>query len=605
MARNKVYAANEGRLTPTNVAGHATAEPGLEPLAVRIDLEKLLGPEGRISGAERTIDLSDWLGRGIDAWVLAAAQCFKSMLLSGRRQSASVVSYATYARHFFTYLVEPGPFGKTAEAATPADLTPAHINGFITWLQNLGRSRSWKDSTIRSVFKSVKSLLSAMFEQGLIQGDRHVFFTRSPLPWRRVDAGTETSLSDAEQERLATAIKSDLVAIHHGRLVLKQSEVQSLRLLVVSHRRGANLTPMLELRRDAMKVGILPGTVRLSMPKHRNQKIVEGLGRAAPNSNYTVFSLAEGAVLQQAIDSTRNLVEEARPAIKNRVWLFRQAMQQQVTCLSANSLADAVRSLVKRHNLQGDDGQRLRISLSRLRKSFFDRALRATDGDIVVTANLMGNTPNVAGRNYPSMNNARRSEAALFMNDDYLAAMREVPEGPPATSSKPVQVLPAKFAGYASPSASATPVSSCSDTVFGEHAPKDGHNHCDRYVMCLFCASFAVVGTVEELWRLFSFQTFARAELAYLDHALGQERSKDERLEDLRDRYRLAIPFIDELTQRQFGSRRVSLARAKAKERLHPYWQHQMTMSRRGRRDAIETPTSIGAKNGSVQEAEG
>lgn len=122
-----------------------------------------------------------------------------------------------------------------------------------------------------------------------------------------------------------------------------------------------------------------------------------------------------------------------------------------------------------------------------------------------------------------------------------------------------------------------------SATLSGEHAPRDGHNHCDRYVMCLFCSSFAIVGTADELWRLFSFQAFAEEELKHLESMLGSERTDNDALEDLRDRYRIAIPYIDQFTQRQFSARIVKEARTKTKGGLHPFWTHQMTMSRRAR----------------------
>ena len=91
------------------------------------------------------------------------------------------------------------------------------------------------------------------------------------------------------------------------------------------------------------------------------------------------------------------------------------------------------------------------------------------------------------------------------------------------------------------------------------------------------------MGTVEGLWRLFSFQAFARDELDYLDETLGAQRTADETLEDLRDRYRVAIPYIDDFTQRQFARTKVAKARVKTAAGLHPFWQHQMTMSRRAR----------------------
>jgi hypothetical protein len=90
-------------------------------------------------------------------------------------------------------------------------------------------------------------------------------------------------------------------------------------------------------------------------------------------------------------------------------------------------------------------------------------------------------------------------------------------------------------------------------------------------------------GTVDELWRLYSYQVFAKEELEYLDSVLGLERTQDDDLEDLRDRYRIAIPYIDQFTMRQFPASVVKAAREKTKEALHPFWIHEMTLSRRAR----------------------
>ena len=295
-------------------------------------------------------------------------------------------------------------------------------------------------------------------------------------------------------------------------------------------------------------------------------------------------------MLQQAIVSTRDLAREAPPALKQRIWLYRAEASSgatkrgSVTCLDSKSLDRAIQGVIQRHNLLGDDGLPLRLNLSRLRKSRFDRALRAADGDMVITANLMGNTPRVAGANYPSMNEARKAEAADFMNGDYTALMRAEGQPPRGLEIRPVQVHPFKVKkDGASALPTPTPVSGCTDSISGEHAPHDGRSHCDRYVMCLFCSSFAIIGTVDELWRLFSFQVFAQAELDHLDEVLGPERTADHLLEDLRDRYRVAIPYIDDFTQRQFARSRVAQARARTAGGLHPFWRHQMTMSRRAR----------------------
>jgi hypothetical protein len=467
-------------------------------------------------------------------------------------------------------------------------LSPVHVQHFVGWLLKQAQGKGWKPSSTRNVHKNVKAVLIEMFNQGLIPGDRSRFFPRGAVSWRDGES-LQTSLSDGEQVRLAQAIKSDLVAIHHKHLILTDGVVQGLRLLVVAHRQGFNPTPLIEMRRDAVAPGFLPGTIRIRTAKHRNKKIRTAAGRAGqgeqPSETDLIFDLSEGAVLQQAITSTHDLIDDAPTALKNRIWLYRATAGEgngRVTCINRRSLEYAVTSVIERHQLRGDDGKPLRVNLSRLRKSRFDRALRVADGDLVVTANLMGNTPQVAGMNYPSMNYARQAEAADFMNSDYTAMMRAGIGGGAKVEIQPVTVLPYKGAQDASLSKlpTQTPVSSCKDSLNGEHAPQDGRRHCDRYVMCLFCSSFAIVGSVDELWRLFSFQAFARSELDYLDKALGAERTEDEALEDLRDRYRLAIPYIDDFTRRQFALSRVTKARNKTAASLHPYWQHQMAMSR-------------------------
>jgi len=137
-------------------------------------------------------------------------------------------------------------------------------------------------------------------------------------------------------------------------------------------------------------------------------------------------------------------------------------------------------------------------------------------------------------------------------------------------------------------SVESTPVSSCRDTLHGEFAPRDGTNHCDRYVMCLFCSSFAIAGTVEELWRLFSFQAFAKEELDNLEAAFEFSGPADDLTEDLKARYRAAIPYIDEFVQRQFSAKIVAEARAKTSERLHPIWTHLMAVSQRARSNSVD-----------------
>lgn len=607
--------ADSGSQPPQTLESNRFGTKGTRTAAdADIDLVELLGPDARFAGNSRTIILSHALGRCIDEWVFASADAIRKRLLAGSA-TETCQGQRNSMLAFFEFLT----VGATSEGltpsrpATPGNLKPLHIAEFIAWLKKREIAQGEAKSTTRITYSRVKSTLLVMFDLGFIKGESHRFFKRGAFG--SDGESSTTSLSDAEQERLARAIKSDLSAIHHGRLEVSMRELQALRLLVVAHRMGHNTTPLLELTRNAMKPGLLPGTVLVETVKHRGKKVTMQMGLASSASavsdaalkasvtssiedgknvevgedtsssldqEYLPFSLAEGAVICQAVAATEHLVAKAPKRLQDRVWLYEvprnmggKTRKGDVTALTGGTLITSIKALVKRHELAGDDGKRLVVNISRLRKSRFDRAFRIADGDLAVTANLMGNTPQVAGVNYPSMNAARQAEAAGFMNEDYIGMML----GSGQSTVRVIEIKPVDEVQ------TPTPVAGCSDALGGEHAPKNG-NLCARFVMCLFCSSFAIVGTVDELWRLFSFQAFARVELAYLKERLGPEPEGDERianLQDLRDRYRLAIQYIDSFTQKQFAASRVQQARAKTAAGLHPFWVAQMGFSRRAR----------------------
>ena len=593
-----------------------------------IDLVELLGPDARLASIVRTIILSHALGHCIDEWVFASADAIRKRLLAGI-STTTCAGQKNSMLAFFKFLT----VGATSKGlipsrpATPGDLKPLHIAEFIAWLRKREIAQGGAKSSTRQTYGGVKSTLLVMFDLGFIKGESHRFFKRGAFG--RDGESSTTSLSEAEQERLARAIKSDLSAIYHGRLEVSMRELQALRLLVVAHRMGRNTTPLLELARNKMKPGLLPGTVLVMTVKHRGKKVNTQMGLAGSASavsdaalmasltpitedgknvgvgestsstldqEYLPFSLAEGAVIGQAVAATEDLVAKAPKRLQDRVWLYEvshklgvKTRKGDVTALTSSALMVSIKALVKRHELVGDDGKPLVVNTSRLRKSWFDRAFRIADGDLAVTANLMGNTPQVAGVNYPSMNADRQAEAAGFMNEDYIGAMI----GNGQSTMRVIEIKPVDEVQ------TPTPVAGCGNVLGGEHAPKNG-NPCDRFVMCLFCSSFAIVGTVDELWRLFSFQAFARVELAYLKERLGPEPERDERignLHDLRDRYQLAIPYIDSFTQKQFAASRVQQARAKTAAGLHPFWVAQMGLSRRARSaglSSIDLPSATG-----------
>lgn len=616
MGRRKSYSSDDSLLSARRQASSDSAENARR--TARFDIVELLGEQIRLAGsALRTFDLTHWLGRGIDEWVFAAIHCLKTILLRGDRQPATVTNYLNDIQKLFSFLTsvfhEDTEMQPIRQPQAPANLTPSHIAAFTDWIINFNQRQGRPQESTRKTVSNLKSVIHEMIELGMINGPLETYFPKRAVRRDQINERGETALTEAEQQRLSMAIKSDLSDLHHNRIALSQGHIQALRLMVIAHRQGLNPTPLLELQRDALLPGLVPGTIRIRTAKYRSRKIRTSVGRARTHTptesagaadgvadihSEIVFSLSEGAVLQQAIESTRELARDAPRHLKNRVWLYRSEQAQSkgtITCLTASALKTATRELLRRHNLLSDDGSKLRLNLSRLRKSFFSRAMRTTENDLLVTANLMGNTPSVSAINYSSITDVEKAEAASFMNEDYLSMMRlrkspqGIKEALESDSLQASELKPVKITRVKRPSQDAveTPISHCQDSLHGEHSPKDGSNHCSRYVMCLFCASFAVVGAVDELWRLFSFQAFARAELEYIEGTLMAKHPAESAIEDLRDRYRVAIPYIDDFTARQFSRLAVEKARKKTAERMHPYWEYQVRISRAARDRAL------------------
>jgi hypothetical protein len=559
--------------------------PRRDPNGAIVDF-RALAPERRFTDSKHRIDLNLWLDKGIDLWVWACVAAFKSLLFSGSVEVASLIVSGTGLTKFLQFLTADR---QRPLVEAPADLRPLHIANFVAWLMSQVRSGEIGEGSARNYYMSAKRVLDELLEHGYVVGDRTRLFPRGLMKRPSTTSNRHPSFTESEQEHIAQAIKSDLSRAHRKALSLPQSELQGLRFMLVSHRQGANLTPLLELSRKGMTPGLIPGTVNITTAKHRGKTIRARMGRAAVARVATesaaesiMFALAEGAIIQQAIDTTEPLVALAPPALKDRVWLYASESsrykQQQIHALTPQLLQWCIARVVTRHDLRADDGEPLRINASRFRKSFFDRAYRVTGGSIPFTANLMGNTPEVAASNYPSMNVQLQVEAANFLQDDYIERLRASPLGA-SNTRKVIQIAPVAE----SPDLAPTALSRCSDPVGGEFAPHNG-TPCDLFVKCLFCSSFAIVGSELDLWKLFSFQSFAKSELAALDAVLGEGGTADPILENLRDMYRVAIPFITTFCDKQFASSTVQSARRRLDQGLHPFWALQSARSERVRK---------------------
>lgn len=178
------------------------------------------------------------------------------------------------------------------------------------------------------------------------------------------------------------------------------------------------------------------------------------------------------------------------------------------------------------------------LNLSRLRETLEHRFWSLSGGDLIATAALMGHTRKVADNYYLVCTHQTR-ENATFVGEALPNIYRS---GEGSTN------LPSK-----------SPTGRCKDPYYGHKAPKNG-GACDDFFACFTCTSYAIVGSAEDLHRLFSFYWFLEREMS------------NTRSNDWREEFRNIMSLINRFTEDRFDAG--LLASAKEHARMEPlkFW---------------------------------
>jgi hypothetical protein len=276
--------------------------------------------------------------------------------------------------------------------------------------------------------------------------------------------------------------------------------------LTIAARTGRNTTPLLELTRDA----VLPHPIKpdklglLVTYKRRGRKAsVQPFEKPQEIADMISLPMDVLTLYREVASMTEPLVSEASQEERNQLWLYRKnrAFSGKVVTLNSDTMYCAVQRLIKRHNLT-EDGKPLQLNISRLRKTFAQRIWQSSGGDLIATAEQLGNTPKVAGQSYvavtPDMvTNFRR--LGILMHADWAGKMDDMAfleelareTGIPADRLRDIAV------GYNN-----TGVGRCTDPRNGANAPGDG-SLCTRWLECFRCPNQLIMES--DLHRLFSF----------------------------------------------------------------------------------------------------
>lgn len=487
--------------------------------------------------AHRVIDLRPWLGKGFDAWVWAFASVIRSLIGSGNFSIATIASlHANGIKSFMPFLLD-GPLHFPPKK--PADLTAFDLKRFVARM----KLRYPTGSTAKNIYSTLKTLLTGMSEYGWIQMDLDELFPANPFPKSEIVLSGERPLSHAEMQRLASALKADLIEIHQGRFDGPDSEAMAVLMLVVAMRTGINATPLMEMSRDSLKPHpLMPNLMLLHSIKRRGKGAQsQSVRQTALHDTQSTIRMDGVAILRKALELSAELIHLAPEELKDRIWLYRcgqRGRSQMVTCLKASTAPAAFRNIVERHGLLADNGMSLRVTLAGLRKTMENRLWKLTDGDLATVASIMGHAPQVADNHYLSLDEDTKAEGAKFIGTAFTDALRGKNLTP-------------------------TPSGSCQDSLHGTLAPKDGKSHCEQFTHCLGCPSYAIVGKQSDLYRLFSFQVFLSHEIDYYP---------SEEWAEWRAHHNRLIELIDLFTRDNFGADLVESAKAAAVAKPHPFW---------------------------------
>lgn len=464
--------------------------------------------------------------------------------------AATIVSFASNGlKVFLPYLTDIRAGG--TPPLRPSDMGATDVARYIAWL----RLKYPNGSTAKNYYSAFKSVVVGLMDYGFIDQLHEELLPANPFPMNGSVTRGEKPLSQTEMQRLATALKADLIAIHHGRFAGLESEATVALMLIIGMRSGINTTPLLEMKRDCLgSHPFMPNLMLVRTFKRRGKGAQSTSLRQTHIHDLAATIPMDGvAVLKKALDLSEILVANAPDAIKDRVWLYRSSQRGKdkgkTLCLAMGSVSELTRAIVQRHGLIADDGSPLRVTLGRLRKTMENRLWKLSDGDLPTVSAVMGHSPQVADNHYLHLDERTKAEGAKFIGE----------------------ALPAKLRGQ---DLVPTPTGSCKDSLQGARAPKDGSTHCAEFTHCLGCPSYAIVGTLKDLHRLFSFQRFLVSEMGYYDNREWHE---------WQSHHQNLIAQIDRIAVDNFSPEMVEQAKALAEKDPHPFWAIRMRQSQLNR----------------------
>lgn len=453
------------------------------------------------------------------------------------------------------------------------DVTTEVLENYASWLRirpaNTETGRH-SYSGARSIYSQLKSVLLECVTSGTMRMEA---IPHNPFPNSNRAAAGHLPYTKEEMRRLIGCLSSDLVAIRNNTLKANMSYKMGVYFLLLAARTGRNPSPLMEITRYALQPHPLKpeSHALLTTYKRRGNNIaVQSVRKRSVEVEDAASITADIATLfYEAMEMSAPFVKNAPAEIKNRLWLFPRDIRGRygngITCLNIHSIPQVTARLVKRHSLESDDidpntgnPRPFNLTIMRLRKTFASRIWHLTGGDIVRTANALGNQPRITDTHYlavtPEMTTNHRFvgkclEADLRGKSDDLPTITRLAQEIRVSVDEMKRILTGR---------NNTGVGRCSAPLDGKFAPKDGKSACTAFLSCFRCPNQVVMEN--DLHRLFSFYWLLIKERNILI------RNRWHKL------YGWVIREIDQVIAPRFPVDVVNNAREEASRNPHPMW---------------------------------
>lgn len=487
----------------------------------------------------KKIDFASFLGAKIDPFVRAMCETLRHEIASGENSLATWSSVITSMKSdFLPWLAAAaGVLGRRFKLD---DIDSCLLASFAA---DLRLHNSY--STASNKFTMAIILLHAMGRLGYVRPYSEI---RVVSAFPRVVAAQTPTLPYSKRERneILRAVAADFRDIRdgtHRTIVGGSTDSLAIGLILLALSTGMNLTPLLVLSRDAMHEHPLrKNEWMLVAYKRRGNKVVNAKAKWSDSiAAMRSLDLHLVPVYRQVLRWTKK--SAALALKKHRSMLFIRppvgdywSRAGRPVPLTSADFGGAVKKIGDRYNITSDTGDKLTISVRRIRATVAARIYDLSGGDPFVVAKVLGNLP--------------RTTSIHYLEPEFGAS---------AAFLKAVKAFAAKLRQVTTEAHEPTAVGDCSDPLNGRFAPKDGVTFCQRWLHCFQCPNQCITGEEDALWRLFSF------------YWLLQARRKSLQRLPIAGQVRFVLHVIDTIVMKRFGAK-ARHARDRARESPHPIW---------------------------------